>query len=178
MKNQIEKQKELVNDFIVENSKQSGKNAIEKLIFSDQKNDKVKFNNLLKLGIELKKSVDWFENIGSLQFKEKTGLKLPKSEFFELFFGLKKAWCYRLISTTKIEPEKISNYIESDKNPTIDKLLQFINPEKKQPEKSELTISFNQKKLQIRKGAIKSNLSLSELNLLINELKKIADSMQ
>lgn len=172
MKN-LNEQKSLINEFIVKTSKESGKNSIFTLTTKDEKNDLTKFNNLIKLGHELTKSLLWFENFGSTSFKEFTGVKLNKADFFELFFDLKKAWCYRLIQAVKIAPETISNYLQSTKNPTIIGLLSFVAPEKSAPEKSELTLTFNEKKLQIRKGNVKTNLSLTDIEKLIIELQKI-----
>jgi hypothetical protein len=174
MKNNIETNKELVNLFIVNNSKQSGKDAIEKLIFADQKNDKTKFNNLIKMGIALKKSVTWFENIGSLQFKEFTGIKLPKSEFFELFFTLKKAWCYRLIKSSEATPEQISNFLDIEPNPTIDKFIAFLkgDEDKKEPNKKELIINFQGRKLNFDKGEVKN------ASITIEDAKNIIKILQ
>ena len=178
MKQAIETQKELINEFILKSSKESGKNQIFTLVAKDEKNDLSKFNNLIKLGHELAKSLQWFENFGATQFKEFTGIKLNKSDFFELFFDLKRAWCYRLIQAAKIDAPIISNYLESTKNPTILGLLSFVAPEKSAPEKSELTLTFNEKKLQIRKGNVKTNLSLSEIEKLIQELQKIKATIE
>lgn len=174
MKITIETQKSLINEFIAKSSKESGKNAIEKLIFTDQKNDKSKFLNLIKLGANLQKSVTWFENFGSTQFKEFTGIKLPKSEFFELFFTLKKAWCYRLIKASEATPEQISNFLDIEPNPTIDKFISFLkgDDDKKEPNKKELTINFNGKKLTFDKGEIK-NASIS-----VDDAKNIIKILQ
>lgn len=178
MEKSIQNQKELINEFIAKSSKESGKNAIFTLTTKDEKNDLTKFNNLIKLGHELTKSLSWFENFGSTAFKEFTGVKLNKSDFFELFFDLKRAWCYRLIQAAKIEPAVISNYLESEKNPSILGLLSFVAPEKSAPEKSELTLTFNEKKLQIRKGNVKTNLSLTDIENLIKELQKIKATIE
>jgi hypothetical protein len=175
MKNLIETNKELVNLFIVNNSKQSGKDAIEKLIFTDQKNDKTKFNNLIKMGVTLKKSVTWFENFGSTEFKEFTGIKLPKSEFFELFFTLKKAWSYRLIKAGEATPEQISNFLDSEPHPTIDKFIAFLkgDDDKKETNKKELTINFQGRKLNFDKGEIKNaSLSVEDAKSIIKILQQ------
>jgi hypothetical protein len=175
MKNLIETNKELVNLFIVNNSKQSGKDAIEKLIFADQKNDKTKFNNLIKMGVTLKKSVTWFETFGSTEFKEFTGIKLPKSEFFELFFALKKAWCYRLIKASEASPEQISNFLDSEPHPTIDKFIAFLkgDDDKKETNKKELTINFQGRKLNFDKGEIKNaSLSIEDAKSIIKILQQ------
>ena len=80
----IEKTNELVNTFIVETSKESGKNQIDELLNHDSNHDVNKFNNLIELGNVLTTSISWFENFGATAFKEKTGIKLNKSEFFKL----------------------------------------------------------------------------------------------
>lgn len=171
----IETQKELINTFIVNNSKQSGKDAILKLISTDQKNDKTKFLNLLKMGQTLKKSVSWFETFGSTEFKEFTGIKLPKSEFFELFFTLKKAWCYRLIKAGEASPEKISNFLDSEQHPTIDKFISFLKgeTETKEPNRKELIINFQGRKLTFDKGELKNaSLSVEDAKSIIKILQQ------
>jgi hypothetical protein len=171
----IETQKELINQFLVNNSKQSGKDAILKLTATDQKNDKAKFLNLLKMGVTLKKSVQWFENFGSTEFKEFTGVKLPKSEFFELFFCLKKAWSYRLIKAGEATPEQISNFLDSEPHPTIDKFISFLKgeTETKEPNRKELIINFQGRKLNFDKGEIKNaSISIEDAKSIIKILQQ------
>lgn len=178
MKNQIEKTKELINAFILETATESGKNQIDELLNHDSNHDVNKFNNLIQLGNVLNASIYWFETFGSTQFKEKTGSKLNKSEFFPLFFGIKKAWGYRLIQAYKVEPATRSNYVEQTKNPTIDGLIKFINPEKATPQKSEILITFGERKLKKAKDSITSNLSIDDINALISELNTLKAKMQ
>ena len=178
MEKSIQNAKNLVNEFIANTSAESGKNEILTLISNDQSNDKRKFNNLIKLGHELIKSLSWFDNIGATKFREYTGIKLTKANYFETFFNLKRGWCYRLMQAAKVEPAVISNYLESEKNPTILGLINFVTPNKNKPEKSELTLTFNEKKLQIRKGNIKTNLSLTDIENLIKELQKIKATIE
>lgn len=174
----IEKTNELVNTFIVETSAESGKNQIDELLQSDSSHDVNKFNNLIQLGNVLSASVSWFENFGATMFKQKTGIKINKSDFFPLFFNIKKAWGYRLIQAHKISPETRSNYLESTKNPTIDGLLKFVNPEKNPPQKSEILITFGEKKLKKSKDSITSNLTIEDIDALINELNSLKSRMQ
>lgn len=178
MEKSIQNAKNLINEFIANTSVESGKNTILTLVSNDQTNDKRKFNNLIKLGHELIKSLDWFDNIGATKFREYTGIKLTKSNYFETFFDIKKAWAYRLIQAAKIDAPIISNYLETDKNPSILGLINFVTPNKHKAEKSELTLTFNEKKLQIRKGNIKTNLSLNDIENLIKELQKIKATIE
>lgn len=178
MEKSIQNAKNLINEFVANTSEESGKNTILTLVSNDQTNDKRKFNNLIKLGNELIKSLDWFDNIGATKFREFTGIKLTKANYFETFFDIKKAWAYRLMQASKIEPAIISNYLESEKNPTILGLINFVSTNKNKPEKSELTLTFNEKKLQIRKGNIKTNLSLTDIENLIKELQKIKATIE
>lgn len=177
--NQIENTKELINSFILETSNESGRNQINELLSLDSSHDVNKFNNLIQLGNVLSASLSWFSNFGATSFKEKTGTKLTKSEFFPLFFGIKKAWGYRLIQAYKIEPATRSNYLEQTKNPTIDGLIKFVNPEKATPQKSEILITFGERKLKKSKdAAITSNLSIEDINALIAELQTLKAKMQ
>jgi hypothetical protein len=177
MENNIENQKELVNKFIVETSETSGKNQILQLLSLDSSHDYTKFYNLIELGNVLINSMEWFENYGGTMFKEQTGIKLTKSEFFPLFFDIKKAWGYRLMQAYKIEPAIRSNYLDGTKNPTIDGLIQFASGPKKQPEKSELLITFGERKLKKAKDEITSTLTIEDINALLSELNNLKAKM-
>ncbi len=176
--NKIENVNELINSFIVETSEQSGKTQIEKLLSIDSSHDFTKFYNLIELGNVLKNSVEWFENIGATLFKEKTGVKLNKADYFTLFFNMKKAWCYRLIQAANVAPSVRSNYLEGTKNPTIDGLVQFVNPPKKQGEKSEILITFGEHQLKKAKDKVTSTLTIDDINKLINELQTLKAKME
>lgn len=173
MEKSIQNAKNLINEFVANTSEESGKNTILTLVSNDQTNDKRKFNNLIKLGNELIKSLDWFDNIGATKFREFTGIKLTKANYFETFFDIKKAWAYRLMQAAKIDAPIISNYLETDKNPSILGLINFVTPNKHKAEKSEILVTFNDKKLSVKKGSVKSTLSIEDINKLIIELQKI-----